>query len=513
MGYHIVTVAMGRETGNPSTKSSRRAVLKALGTMVAGVGLGSSSRPHRSTFSTTNTTQHTSKEKRRYFNNIQENNMNGTPAYITDPGFSLTSLLANLPYILNFADGRSPVILMDTYDYDRLRGRVLRESNNEKIQYLGMAYEELRQRDILRLVDYAKLYPPAVQQRTLQQNQRVLEETSEWKHQKAAVEGASGLVKYWGEHQRSFRSHLGEEWETFAPQRNDVIQQRKKMERGGGDPLGWNRNILHEYVTALKIRQRANQVLNLDVKGVIGQGDTELLSQILESTDSQRNTGPTSHIEKLRPNQHMFRFNHSAATQSREILDHVGEIAADVAGVQHQDWSFLGSTFALPKFKNFDHIQSQIRRADVESLLEEAQEALAVVDKRADRHSSNQARYIADWMDEQYDIPQAQRQGLTKEVSYAFDLVDHSQDLRALGEGSKISRPAFFLAASVVSDPTWQYETDSLYHQARNLLNQLGPPSVSEKSLKAYRERGYYLTGKKPDADTEEWFKTTDRTR
>lgn len=512
MGYHTINTAMEKKSVDSVTNSSRRHVLKTLGGMIAaGLSTGRVSGQHQDTFSTNNTTQNISKERRPYYNNTLEHNMKGPPAYITDPGFSLTSLLANLPYILNSPNSHSPIILMDTYDYDRLRGRVLREPDNEKIQYLGMAYEELRQRDIIRLIDYAKLYPPAVQQRTLRQNQKLLNKVPERTHQKAAVQGAAGLVKYWGKHQRSFRSSIGADWEVFASQRKGVIQQRKKMERGGGDPIEWNRNVLNEYVTALKVRQRADRVLNLDVKGVVGQGDSGLLCQVLDSANPQH-TGEISDVKRLKPNQYMFRFSHEAAIQSREILDKVSEIAADVAGVQHEDWSFLGSTLALPKFKNFDHIQSQIRGTDVESLIEETQDALAVIEKRANERSLDQARYQADWMGEQYDLPQIKRQDLTKEFSYAFDLIDRSQDLRDLGEGNNISRPAFFLAASVVSDPSHRYETDELYRHARNLLNQLGPASVTETELETYRQRGDYLQGESSDTDPD-WFEKPDRTR
>lgn len=435
--------------------------------------------------------------------------MKGPPAYITDPGFSLTSLLANLPYVLTFSDGPTPIILMDTYDYDRLRERVFRGRESEKIQYLGMAYEELRRQKILHLVDYAKMYPPAVQQQTLRQNQAVIDDTPDRVHQKAAVQGAKGLEKYWGDHQRSLRSSLGEDPDSFEERRGEVIQQRKKMKQGLGDPIDWNQNVLNEYATALKIRQAANHVLNLNVKGVIGQGDSGLLSQIINSANSRQKAADVSHIKA---NGFMFGFNHRAAKQTRERLDHIGEIAADVAGVQHEDWFFLGATLALPKFKNFDHIQSQMRGSDVGSLIEEAQEALAVIDRRADDQSEDQARYAADWMIEQNDLPQNHHQELTKGFSYAFDLIDHSRDLRDLGEGDDISRPAFFLAASVLSDPTYRYETDNLYRHARDLLSQLGPSSVTETQLETYRQRGDYLRGESADT-APDWFEDANRAR
>lgn len=509
MGVHTMNTIMNQKTERSATTSSRRYVLKTLGGVIAaGLSIGSVNGQQES-LPSNNTIRNISKERIRYSRNTLEHNMKEVPAYVTDPGFSLTALLANLPYVLTFSDGPTPIILMDTYDYNRLRGRVMRETDNEKVQYLGMAYEELRRQDIIYLRDYAKMYSPAVQQQTLQQNQAIIEDTPEWVHQKAAVQGAKGLEKYWGEHQRSFRSNLGEDPDSFAEQRDEVVHQRKKMEQGLGDPIDWNQNVLNEYATALKICRSADQVLNLNVKGVIGQGDSELLRQIINSADSRRNTANVSHIEA---NGDMFGFNHSAAKQTRKRLDHIGKIATDVAEVQHEDWSFLGSTLALPKFTNFDHIKSQIRGSDEESLIEEAREALAVIKRRADNQSLDQAQYMANWMGEQYDLPQSQHQELTKEFSYAFELVDHSQDLRDLGEGDKISRPAFFLVASVLSDPTYRYETDSLYRHARDLLNQLGPSSVTETQLETYRQRGDYLRGETSET-APDWFEDTDRAR
>lgn len=490
---------METKTRNTDPSTSRRQVLTSFASAIVAGLSGWDGEQNKNIKTPTNT-------------NIP---MNTTPAFLTDPGFSLSSLLVNLPCFLNFSDGPTPVILMDTHDYDRLRARVLMEKENEKIQYVGMAYEEFRRRDILRPIDYAKLYPPAVQQRTLRENRAVIEDTPYWVHQKAAVQGAKGLAKYgWGEYQRSFRASLGEDTAAFDSDREGIVQQSKKMDRGRGDPIDWNRHVLNEYVTALEIRRRANQALNLDVQGVIGQGDSELPSRFLNAV-SQGNAPNASHIERLDPDTHMIGFNHSAAVQTRKILDHIGEIAADIAGVQHNDWSFLGPTLALPKFKNFDHIQSKIRGMDVETLTTQAEEAIAVLERREeDDQDMNQARYVADWMIEQHDLvgTQTQRQGLTKEVDYAFDLANPTADLRDLGEQGTITRPAVFLAASVMADPTRRYEKDDLYRHASDLLSQLGPPSVTEAQLETYRQRGDYLEGETSEA-APDWFEDSDRQR
>ncbi len=65
----------------------------------------------------------------------------------------------------------------------------------------------------------------------------------------------------------------------------------------------------------------------------------------------------------------MISFNHRAAVQIRDILNLVGEIAADVAGVQHEDWSFLGSTLALPNYHDLftiGYLRQNLRQINVE---------------------------------------------------------------------------------------------------------------------------------------------------
>ncbi len=444
--------------------------------------------------------------------------MASTPAYLTDPGFSLTSLLVNVPYLLRFTDGPTPVILMDTYDYDRLRGRVLTEENNEKIQSLGLAYEELRRRGILRFIDYAELYPPAVQQRMLRRNQAVIEETPSWIHQRAAVQGADGLVAYgWGEYQRSFRSRLGEELSKFDSQRAAVAQQRDDMERGRSDPAEWNQNVLNEYVTALEIRQRANQVLNLDVRGVVGQGDSELLAQLLTAESS--NTTDLSHIERLDPIQNMISFNHTAAVQTRDILNLVGEIAADVAGVQHEDWSFLGSTLALPNYHDLfaiGRLRRDLRQMNVEQLAEEAARGIDILQARTDASGTHtKLQYEAGWLEEQappLTAGRAHREELMALTEYAVQQSRYSRELRVLAEQGDLSQAAAFIAASAMSDPTQRYETDDLSPHARDLLGQLGPSSVTDAQLETYRQRGDYLTGDTADT-APDWFETADRQR
>jgi hypothetical protein len=514
---------MEQEMNRSDMEASRRHILKTLGGVIAtGLSTATGNRQYQETSSTDNTTHNIYKESKHTSNNTSEYNMNATPAYLTDPGFSLPSLLTNLPYFLNPPDGQTPVILMDTHDYDRLRARTLTEKDNEKIQYLGLAYEELRRREILHLVDYATLYPPDLQRDILRQNQAVVEQISYSEHQSIAVKGIKGLEKYgWGAYQESFRENFGEDATSLTNERKGLKHQRDKMEQGCGDPVEWNHNVLNEYMTALKIRFRANQKLDFEVQGVIGQGDSVLLSKLLNTSPAQRVIENMSENEGLNP-RYMIGFDPITASQTREVLDYVSERAAQVEGVQSDDWAFLGSTLAIPKFNNtdgstpdFDYIQSQMRRREDESLVEEAKKAKSIIERRAaDDQSLNQARYEADWAAEQHGLETTpnQHRSLTKGFHRAFNLADYSREIQELADQDAISPPALFIAASALSDPAEQSTNDDLNNRTKDLLAKLGQPSVTEAQLETYRQRGDYLQGETSES-APDWFEDTNRQR
>lgn len=90
--------------------------------------------------------------------------MSTRPAFLTLPRLSLTTVLLNLPNIFDRTNGATPLILMDRYDYDRLRAEVLAgPKENQKAPYLIMAYDDLRRRGLLKLIDYTEFYTPSDQ--------------------------------------------------------------------------------------------------------------------------------------------------------------------------------------------------------------------------------------------------------------------------------------------------------------------------------------------------------------
>jgi uncharacterized membrane protein YukC len=108
---------------------------------------------------------------------------------------------------------------MDTHDYERLRGPTLlgAAQSSQKDQYLTMAYDDLRRRGIVRLIDYSDLYSSAVQNQRLQQNHELIENIPDRITRQAARRGIERWAGYGrGTYQRSFRGTLGEDVSIFA---------------------------------------------------------------------------------------------------------------------------------------------------------------------------------------------------------------------------------------------------------------------------------------------------------
>ena len=195
------------------------------------------------------------------------------PAYIALPGLSTVSVLLNLPCVANLSDGPPPVILMDSHDYERLRGPTLmgEGQSEQKDQYLTMAYDDLRRRGIVRLIDYSAWYPAAVQKQRLQQNRELIENAPECVIRRAAVQGIERWTEYGrGEYQESFRGTLGEDTNAFSGLRKSENQLQRKMKRGTGDPHGWVGKLLNKNMAALEVCRRASQRVDVDVRGIIG---------------------------------------------------------------------------------------------------------------------------------------------------------------------------------------------------------------------------------------------------
>lgn len=216
--------------------------------------------------------------------------MTQRPAYLAPPRMSFVTTLLNIPNLLNLSGGKSPAILMDQYDYDRIRARTLMDAaENQKGLYLTMAFDELCRRNVIQLVDYANLYSPSKQEKYLRQNQELLTDTPERIHKQLATKAIEDWTEYArGVYQEPFRAALSEDIDTFADLRRDEEKQRRKTERGTGDPISRNKKTLNKGVAALAIRERADEKLNLDVKSVICSSQYEILDDFLTVAQSSQ---------------------------------------------------------------------------------------------------------------------------------------------------------------------------------------------------------------------------------
>lgn len=459
------------------------------------------------------------------------------PAYLTLPGLSTTSLLLNLPCLLSLSDGPTPLILMDTQDYERLRARAFEDQgSNQKYQYLSMSYDYLRRQGILSLINYAEFYPEPTQQRYLDQTQELLQSTPPWVNRKAAVTAVDGWIGYArGPYQEPFRESLGEDPSEFATLRQVEQSQRRKMKRGTGDTVGWNEKVLNKDVAALEVRRRVDQTFpNLDVRYVVAGVEHEITGGILDGTRSQRFAGPTSNVldighevieadaeflENLRPNLHMAGLDPNIVARTREILDTLSQVATEATGVQHDDWFILGPSLAIPQYDelfNFEAIRTQVRhRMTADELAEEAEKVVEILESnRQESLSSSKIQYQADKISEMHHLDhinnaKSRGAGLAGLVDYALDLSDYSRELRTLIERGELSQAAVFVGASVAIDPMRRYKENTVYRQGVDLINRLDPPSLGQRRLEELqKERRGDEWG-----DHRAWFEAKNRTR
>lgn len=227
-------------------------------------------------------------------------------AFCIRPGASLTSILLNIPCLTHVSNGFPPVILMDSYDYERLRTRAIGEQGDQKDHYLVMAFDELRRQGSLHLIDYAECYSKSTQQRYLRQNKALLEGLSEEVHQQTALTGIEEWTGYArGTYQESFRAGLGENIDEFTALRQQERGLQRDIKREMSDPRQWNEKLLNKAVAALAVREGADAALELDVNRVVAGSEHQILRDFLDASQetSRSKTGheATSHLNHLNP--------------------------------------------------------------------------------------------------------------------------------------------------------------------------------------------------------------------
>ncbi|UPM43168.1 hypothetical protein [Halocatena salina] len=415
---------------------------------------------------------------------------------------------------------------MDRYDYDRLRARTLQAAaGNLKGLYLTMAFDELRRRDVIQLVDYATFHSPVTQERSLQRTQALLRNTPEDVHHRLAVDALDEWIDYGrGAYQKPFREAIGEETSSFVDLRSDEEHQQRKLKRGTSNPVRRNEKTLNKGMAALAIRQQTQQQLNLDVRGVICSSQYEIIDDFLSSatqssgpgTDRCRPSIDTDEIAALEPVRRTVGINTSMISQTQDLLSVTSRVTTEIAGVQHNDWFMLSPSFAIPNYQDifdFDMIHRQARTYDIERLVAEIESVINTLDaSRADETSPNELQYDAGWVAEQFGLSSPtntdQPAGLTDMVEYLFTLSNYARELRTLTERETVSEAAALIGVSIVESGRY-HEDEAVYQRCMEMLHRLAPESFDDMKPAQFRKERQSITWR----DSVDWFEAVDRWR
>ena len=420
---------------------------------------------------------------------------------------------------------------MDIYDYKRLRTPPLQEERKKKILYLGLAFDDLRQRGILRLIDYSDYYSEEAQQKYLQQNRQLLAAMPDWLRQKVAKKGVKGWAAYTrGPYQEPIRVSFGEDRDAFSDRRRSAKGQSQGMDRGTGDHTGWTEKFLNKCVTALAVRDNLDRNSPLNICQIVGGPEYHMLGELLNATRSQPCKGTAtnildigcgsidtdaSYLKGLEPNKRVRGLNPQMAAQTREVLDDVGEIATEMTGIQYDNWHILGTSFVLPEYQklfNYEDIRTEVyMEKDAERLAKETEYALSILERRGEEsYSAHKKQYQAEYIAEKYDtISPKSPLGGTDIVECALNMSHKSRDLWSLHDRREISQTAVFLATSIINNPTWRYNEDDVYRRAVDLMNRINPPAGWQKKAQKFRQEEQVATY----TDHEDWYEKIKRDR
>lgn len=505
-----------RETLTPDQKIPRRAVLKGVsGGMAAGLSTYLGGVPHQ--------------PQTNISRNTNANPTSTRQAFVTLPGLSSVSILLNLPRLAERSDG-PPLLIMDSYDYRRLRTKPQTEQREKKNLYLSLAFDDLRRQGILRLVDYSELYSKNRQKSNIRQSQDLLAAMPEEVSQQTAERGTRGWTDYArGPYQETFRRSLGED--GIGKQRKDAKGQVQKMERGTGDYIGWTEKFVHKCVAALEVRQRLDQISNLDVQYVIAGGEYKMLGELLNTTRTPGNEPDThllnvetksidadaSRLRELEPNERIMGFNPERVSQTRDILESIGEVVTDMTGVQYDDWHILGSSFALPEYQDlFDYhtIRSEIQVSlDSTQLADETSRILTTLEHEAEEsHSQRTLEYEVERLAETHNVIPHSEPSIGRGVDMvecALTLPQHSRELRSFSDRGDVSQAAIFLATSIINNPIRNYNKNTIHRRATDLMARIDPSLVDRQKLAGFRKEEHLDTY----MENNDWYELTNRER
>jgi hypothetical protein len=428
--------------------------------------------------------------------------MSNRPVYLALPRLSVSTVLLNLPNILDLSVGPPPILLMDRADYNQTREDCIRDPDNQKAFYLMMAYEELRRRGIICLIDYADYYPSSIQDQYLQQNKELIGDMTTQVNRLAASKANDEWLKYArGEYQEPFRGSIGENESTFAALRRGEKKQCHKLECGTNDPMSWNEKVLSKGVAVLKICQKLiEKEPDLNIQKIVCSPQYNILNDFLTVADAPQADGSitdgldighdfidtnSAYLRRLEPHRRITSFTGHTVAKTRTVLDAITEIATRRSGVQFNDWFLLGPSLAVPRYDeifDFDVISHQINnKLDTSQLRVETERIVETLNGNIDDGpSTNKLRYEYDSLAETYDLPTTlemkQNRAAIEMMDYAFKLPNYSRELRSLVDEGPLTQAAGLVAVSIARDPQ-PYDEDDIQRRSLEVAARLDPHS------------------------------------
>ncbi len=418
--------------------------------------------------------------------------------YLALPGFSLSSILSNIPQLNSVGTSPSPIII-DLYDWERLRGAIITRPNDYQAQRLGMMFNQLYHQGRVKVVDYQKYYAPKVHQENIYQTRNLLKSIPEHESQNVAKATAEGFISYGlGRYQESLRRSLNN-YDRFSDRRTIVENQKEAIKRGTYDPDHWNERVINQYLAALEVRRTLESEWGCDIV-CIGQQESRPINALLANHPNKQPWTLRQSSGQL--SDHFFEFDIEDTKKNREVADQISTIAQEVAGIENSHWFMFGPRLAqLQSGDAYDRARSHLRFGSIESIVSEAKELLEELQEhRRDNKSVEFLAAEAEWLAEENNLTNSDKQRLFEQLRAETALSNFSRDLDDISasytDGAKI------VVESIAMDPLHQYSTSEIYQETVDLLQMLDPVSLSEEQLTTFMHRGAFRRGE----DEWDWY-------
>jgi ElaB/YqjD/DUF883 family membrane-anchored ribosome-binding protein len=473
---------------------TRRSLIKALTGALAGGGLMSGDALAATPTDTINM------DKGRQINHHQNMKREG---YTTLPGLCFTTLFSHLPQLLNHGR-QQPVIFVDTYDYERVRGQAVQQRDNEYAQIRWLVTETLRQQEIIQTIDYSRFYSASNKERYLRSYREALESLPEHTNQRIASAALDGYAEFGrGEYARSFREALGN-WDINKDKLGQLRSYQDRIERGLDDPIQFNEDLAAQYLAALAVREGADQHFDeINVVGALGQGEQESIARVLREADvgiADDVLGLSSGGQSLRA---VGRAGIEETASNHRVFEAIETAAREATDVQHNNWFALGPRLAVPVHSSlFARTQPSKLEQDPKEVVEETKAILDRLDQRAETNQMNHVRYRAEQIAEEHETTNQTTDEIEKQLKEAANLANFADDIYELRKTGDYSAEALFAAAAIKTDPHHRQNTDAIFRRTVSLRRRLSSVTVPDHELTAYFDRADFKRQEKDRSST-----------